>query len=98
MKNTIQTRIKAVTGVLTTLAWRGFGIFLFILGGSVGVGAALTGNWLDGVIIAWGTLMIGVIGAIGYAIATTGTVTKADVAKASNDAIQKAKEQAEAKK
>jgi hypothetical protein len=42
------------------------------------------------VIIAWGTLMIGVIGAIGYAIATTGTVTKADVAKASNDAIQKA--------
>ena len=98
MKNTIQTRIKAVTGVLTTLLWRGFGIFLFILGGSAGVGAALTGNWLDGVVIAWGTLMIGVIGAIGYAIATTGTVTKADVAKASNDAIQKAKEQAEAKK
>jgi hypothetical protein len=98
MKNTIQTRIKAVTGVLTTLAWRGFGIFLFILGGSAGVGAALTGNWLDGVIIAWGTLMIGVIGAIGYAIATTGTVTKADVAKASNDAIQKAEKQAETKK
>ena len=90
MKNTIQTRIKAITDVLTTLLWRGFGIFLFILGGSAGVGAALTGSWLDGVIIAWGTLMIGVVGAIGYAIATTGTVTKADVAKASNDAIQKA--------
>ena len=95
MKNTIQTRVKAVADVLAILAWRGFGIFLFILGGSAGVGAALTGNWLDGVIIAWGTLMIGVIGAIGYAIATTGTVTKADVAKASNDAIQKAEKQAD---
>ncbi len=36
--------------------------------------------------------MIGVIGAIGYAIATTGQVTKEDVAKASNDAIQKVKD------
>jgi hypothetical protein len=36
--------------------------------------------------------MIGVIGAIGYAIATTGNVTKDDVAKASNDAIQKVKD------
>jgi hypothetical protein len=97
-KTVIFQRVKAVTDVLAILAWRGFGIFLFILGGSAGVGAALTGNWLDGVIIAWGTLMIGVVGAIGYAIATTGTVTKADVAKASNDAIQKAEKQAETKK
>jgi hypothetical protein len=90
----MKNRLKQVADVLAILAWRGFGIFLFILGGSAGVGAALTGNWLDGVIIAWGTLMIGVIGAIGYAIATTGQVTKADVAKASNDAIQKAESQA----
>jgi hypothetical protein len=92
MKNKIGSRVKEITDVLAFLAWRGFGIFLFILGGSAGVGAALTGNWLDGVIIAWGTLMIGVIGAVGYAIATTGRVTKEDVAKASNDAIQKVKE------
>lgn len=91
----MKERLKQIVDVLGILAWRGFGIFLFILGGSAGVGAALTGNWLDGVIIAWGTLMIGVIGAIGYAIATTGQVTKADVAKASNDAIQKAEKQAE---
>jgi hypothetical protein len=90
----MKNRIKQVADVLAILAWRGFGIFLFILGGSAGVGAALTGSWFDGVIIAWGTLMIGVIGAIGYAIATTGQVTKADVAKASNDAIQKAESQA----
>jgi hypothetical protein len=88
----MKTRVKQIIDVLGFLAWRGFGIFLFILGGSAGVGAALTGNWLDGVIIAWGTLMIGVIGAIGYAIATTGQVTKEDVAKASNDAIQKVKD------
>jgi hypothetical protein len=89
---------KNVVEVLASLAWRGFGIFLYILGGSMGVGAVLTGNWLTGVMVAWGTLMLGVIGLVGYAIATTGTVTKADVAKASNDAIQKAEKQAETKK
>jgi len=94
----MKNRVKQVLDVLTILAWRGFGIFLFILGGSAGVGAALTGNWLDGVVIAWGTLMVGVIGAIGYAIATTGQVTRADVAKASNDAIQKAEQQADKSK
>ena len=88
----MKTRIKQIAEVLLFLAWRGFGIFLFILGGSAGVGAALTGNWIDGVVIAWGTLMVGVVGAIGYAIATTGQVTKEDVAKASNDAIQKVKD------
>jgi hypothetical protein len=88
----MKSRVKQITDVLTYLVWRGFGIFLFILGGSAGVGAALTGNWLNGVVIAWGTLMIGVVGAVGYAIATTGQVTKEDVAKASNDAIQKAKD------
>jgi hypothetical protein len=88
----MKTRLKEIIDVLAFLAWRGFGIFLFILGGSAGVGAALTGNWLDGVIIAWGTLMIGVVGAIGYAIATTGQVTKSDVAKAANDAVQKVKD------
>jgi hypothetical protein len=91
----MQTRLKEIIDVLGFLAWRGFGIFLFILGGSAGVGAALTGNWLNGVLIAWGTLMVGVIGAIGYAIATTGQVTKEDVAKASNDAIRKAEKQAD---
>jgi hypothetical protein len=94
----MKNRIKQITDVLAFLAWRGFGIFLFILGGSAGVGAALTGSWLDGVIIAWGTLMVGVIGAIGYAIATTGQVTKEDVAKASKDAIEKAEKQASATK
>jgi hypothetical protein len=94
---TVKDRIKAVTGVLTELAWRGFGIFLFILGGSAGVGAALTGSWINGVAVAWGTLMLSVIAAIGYAIATTGSVSKADVAKGANDAIKKA-EQADTKK
>lgn len=86
----MKIRLKEISDVLAFLAWRGFGIFLFILGGSAGVGAALTGSWWDGVVIAWGTLMVGVVGAIGYAIATTGRVTKDDIAKASNDAIQKA--------
>jgi hypothetical protein len=95
---TVSQRLKAVVAVLSELVWRGFGIFLFILGGSAGVGAALTGSWVNGVLVAWGTLMLSVVAAIGYAIATTGSVSRADVAKGANDAIQKAKEQAEKNK
>jgi hypothetical protein len=90
-------KLKSIIEGLVALVWRGFGIFLFILGGSAGVGAALTGSWFTGVLVAWGTLMIGVIGAIGYAIATTGSVNKEDIEKASQDAIQKAKEQQDKK-
>jgi hypothetical protein len=88
----IQTRVAAVAEVLLTLVWRGFGLFLFILGGAAGTGANVTGNWIDGVVIAWLTLMIGVIGAVGYAIATTGSATSDTVARATQDAVQKAQE------
>ena len=98
MKEILITRLKAVYEVVSELIWRGFGIFLFILGGSAGVGAALTGSWLNGVLVAWGTLMLGVLAALGYAIATTGKATRADVAKGAIDAIQKAKEKTEEKK
>ena len=87
-------RIKAIWLVVAELLWRGFGLFLFILGASAGVGAVVTGDWFNGVIIAWSTLMLGVIGAIGYAIATTGSATRSTVAKASQDAVQKAQEAA----
>lgn len=83
-------RVKQVWVVVAELLWRGFGLFLFILGASAGVGAVVTGDWFNGVIIAWSTLMLGVIGAIGYAIATTGSATRSTVAKASQDAVQKA--------
>jgi len=87
-------RVKQVWSVVAELLWRGFGLFLFILGASAGVGAVVTGDWFNGVIIAWSTLMLGVIGAIGYAIATTGSATRSTVAKASQDAVQKAQEAA----
>jgi hypothetical protein len=87
-------RMKQVWAVVAELLWRGFGLFLFILGASAGVGAVVTGSWLNGVVIAWATLMLGVIGAIGYAISTTGVVTRSTVAKASQDAVQKAQEAA----
>jgi len=90
----MKTRINAVLAVFTTLVWRGFGLFLFILGGSAGVGALATGNPFMGVLIAWGTLMIGIIGAIGYAIATTGRADTITVESAVKDAVQKAQEQA----
>ena len=88
----LKVRVHAIVEVLATLVWRGFGIFLFILGGSAGVGAALTGSWLTGVLVSFGTLMIGVIGGVGYAIATTGKVTPEDISKSANDAIKKAQE------
>ena len=69
MPKTIKNRAKAVAEVVATLIWRGFGLFLFILGGAAGTGAIVTGSWLDGVVIAWLTLMIGVVGAVGYAAA-----------------------------
>ena len=95
--NFIKARTNEIVAVLAALVWRGFGIFLFILGGSAGVGAALTGSWLTGVLVSFGTLMIGVVGSIGYAIATTGKVTPADVSKSANDAIKKAQEQSDKK-
>jgi hypothetical protein len=81
-----------VWSVLREVLWRGFGLFLFILGGAAGTGAIVAGSWVDGVVIAWVTLMLGVVGAIGYAIATTGKATPDVVAKATQDAIQKATE------
>jgi hypothetical protein len=91
-KTSIKNRSKAVLEVVATLIWRGFGLFLFILGGAAGTGAIVTGNWVDGLIIAWGTLMLGVISAIGYAIATTGRADSETVANATNDAVKKATE------
>jgi hypothetical protein len=93
----LKARTSEIVAVLAALLWRGFGIFLFILGGSAGVGAALTGSWLTGVLVSFGTLMIGVLGSVGYAIATTGRVTPADVSKSANDAIKKAQEQVDKK-
>jgi hypothetical protein len=88
----LKKRAQAVAEVLATLIWRGFGLFLFILGGAAGTGAIVTGYWVDGVIIAWMTLMLGIVGAIGYAIATTGKATSSTVADATKDAVQKAQE------
>jgi hypothetical protein len=82
-------RFKAVFDVLATLLWRGFGILLFVIGGAAGSGAIFTGDPFVGILIAWSTMMIGIVGAIGYAIAVTGSASSEDVAKATQDAIQK---------
>lgn len=95
--NLLKVKGVAVAEVVGALIWRGFGIGLFILGGSAGVGSALTGSWINGVLVAWGTLMISVIGVLGYAIATTGKATKADVAKGAVDAIKRAETESQAK-
>jgi hypothetical protein len=92
MREKMKSRLNAVGGVLGAIAWRGFGLFLFILGASAGTGAVVVGNWMTGVLIAWFTLMLGVVGAIGYAIATTGKADEDTVAKATQDAVQKANE------
>jgi TRAP-type C4-dicarboxylate transport system permease small subunit len=89
----MQERIKQILDIIATLAWRGFGVFLFIVGGAAGSGALITGDPFTGILIAWSTLMLGIVGAVGYAIAVTGKVTKSDVAKATQDAVQKHQEE-----
>lgn len=85
----MKERLIAILEVLGYVAWRGFGIFLYILGGSAAAGAAVTGDLLTGVYIAWLTLMLGIVGAIGYSIAVTGKASKETVHVAANDAIKK---------
>ena len=94
----MRERIEQILGVLGTLVWRGFGVFLFIIGGAAGSGAVITGDPFTGILIAWTTLMVGIVGAIGYAIAVTGSVSSEDVAKATQDAVQKFQEEQDAKK
>ncbi len=89
--------LKHVAGVVVELAWRGFGVLLFIVGTSAGVGAMATGDPFMGVLIAWWTIMLGIVGAIGYAIATTGQASKETVAGASRDAVEKAKAESDKK-
>jgi len=91
----MRERMNEIFAVVGALAWRGFGIFLFILGGAAGSGAVITGSPFTGVLIAWVTLMLGIIGSIGYAIAVTGKATPDDVAKATKDAVQKHVEESE---
>jgi len=89
--------LKDFVGVVVEVAWRGFGVLLFIVGTSAGVGAMATGDPFMGVLIAWWTIMLGIIAAIGYAIATTGRASRETVASASRDAVEKAKAESEKK-
>ncbi len=89
--------LKEFLSVVMEVAWRGFGVLLFIVGTSAGVGAMATGDPFMGVVIAWWTIMLGIIAAIGYAIATTGRASKETVASASRDAVEKAKADSEKK-
>jgi len=90
-------RIKEILAIIGTLIWRGFGVFLFIVGGAAGSGAVITGDPFTGILIAWTTLMLGIVGAIGYAIAVTGRVDTEDVARATQDAVQKHVDQSKPK-
>ena len=47
-KTSIKNRSKAVLEVVATLIWRGFGLFLFILGGAAGTGRACVGHYGGG--------------------------------------------------
>lgn len=90
--------LKEALWVTLDLLWRGFGILLFILPTSAGVGAAVSGSWVIGVLTAWGTLMMGIVAVIGYAIATTGRASREDVARGAKSAVEKYQEQQAAKK
>lgn len=88
----MKERLKLIAYIVGDLVWRGFGVLLFIIGGAAGSGALITGDPFTGILIAWSTLMLGIIGAVGYAIAVAGKVSRNDVAKATRDAVQKYQE------
>lgn len=94
----MKERLKLIGLIVGDLVWRGFGILLFIVGGAAGSGALITGDPFTGILIAWSTLMLGIVGAVGYAIAVTGKVSRSDVAKATKDAVQKFQEDIDKKK
>jgi hypothetical protein len=93
----MKERIRLVAYIVGDLVWRGFGVLLFIIGGAAGSGALITGDPFTGILIAWSTLMLGIVGAVGYAIAVTGKVSRTDVAKATKDAVQKFQEDTQKK-
>jgi hypothetical protein len=86
----MQKRLLAIWAVFSDLLWRGIGLFLYIAGSAGLSGAIVFGSWIGGIISAWLTLMLGVVGGLGYAIAITGKATQDDVQKGIKDAIQKA--------
>lgn len=89
----MNSRIREIITIVLDIVWRGFGALLFVLGASAGVGSVVTGDWTTGVLIGWGTLMLGILGAIGYAIMITGRVTRGDVNKAYRDAAEKVRDE-----
>jgi hypothetical protein len=93
----MKDRFKLIAFIVGDLVWRGFGILLFIIGGAAGSGALITGDPFTGILIAWSTLMLGIIGDVGYAIAVTGKVSRGDVARATKDAVQKFQEDTQKK-
>ena len=58
----MRERLNQIFAVFGTLVWRGFGVFLFIIGGAAGSGAVITGDPFTGILIAWTTLMVGIVG------------------------------------
>lgn len=93
----MKERIKLVGYIVGDIVWRGFGVLLFIIGGAAGSGALITGDPFTGILIAWSTLMLGIVGAVGYAIAVAGKVSRNDVATAARDVVQKYQEKSDKK-
>jgi hypothetical protein len=80
---------KAILALLGQIVWRSFGLALIAVPIGAGAGAAWSGSWVNGALIAFATAFLTVSSVLGVAIASTGKLTTQNVDDAFKTAVLK---------
>ena len=88
---------KAILALLGQIVWRSFGLALIAVPIGAGAGAAWSGSWVNGALIAFATAFLTVSSVLGVAIASTGKLTTQNVDDAFKTAVLKTLQEDEPK-
>jgi hypothetical protein len=88
---------KAILSLLLQIVWRSFGLALIAVPIGAGAGAAWSGSWVNGALIAFATAFLTVSSVLGVAIASTGKLTTKNVDDAFKTAVLKTMQEEQAK-
>ena len=88
---------KAILALLLQIVWRSFGLALIAVPIGAGAGAAWSGSWINGALIAFATAFLTVSSVLGVAIASTGKLTTQNVDDAFKTAVLKTLQEDEPK-
>jgi len=88
---------KAILSLLGQIVWRSFGLALIAVPIGAGAGAAWSGSWVNGALIAFATAFLTVSSVLGVAIASTGKLTTKNVDDAFKTAVLKTMQEEQAK-